>query len=107
MSQSVKPMGRDSAPGEWDSNGDTLRFLNRTLQFHSSDCGNQNVFKKLQLLKGALDRQEATLLSWPDSPSKDRIRRSLSQAKSLVAQIIDGFDGWQTRQSDARDIETA
>jgi hypothetical protein len=70
---------------------DVLFFLNRTLQFHSADPEAGNVFEKLQNLKNALDKQEKTLLSWPDSPSKVRIHESLAKAKSLVARLVDDF----------------
>jgi hypothetical protein len=107
MAQLAKPVTGDGVLRERHADSDVLRFLKRTLQFHSSDSGNANVFEKLQNLKTALDRQEATLLSWPDSPSKNRIRESLAKAKSLVARIVDDFDGRQTKQFSARDDESA
>jgi hypothetical protein len=107
MAQLAKTVAGNGALRERHPDSDVLRFLKRTLQFHSSDSGNENVFEKLQNLKTALDRQEATLLSWPDSPSKDRIRDSLSKAKSLVAQIVDDFDDQPTERPAARDDESA
>jgi hypothetical protein len=107
MAQLAKTVTRDNALCERHLDSDAWRFLKRTLQFYSSDSGNKDVFEKLQNLKNALDRQEATLLSWPDSPSKDRIRESLSKAKSLVTQIVDGLDGQQAARSPAPGIETS
>lgn len=89
MSQAAEADALSSSPRPAEA--DVLLFLKRTLQFHSSDADHEDVFGKLQNLKNALDHQEATLLSWPDSPSKARIRESLSRAKILVAQIVESF----------------
>jgi hypothetical protein len=106
MSQAAKTTDRGRASSHISPDSDVLRFLKRTLQFHSSDSRKEDVFEKLQNLKNALDRQEATLLSWPDSPSKDRIRESLSKAKTLVEEIVESFaDG--ARNSTPGEIETA
>ena len=106
-SQVAKTVESDSIVAPGFSDGDVLRFLNRTLQFHSSDTAKEDVFKKLRNLKDALDRQETTLLSWPDSASKDRIRKSLARARIRLAEIVEQFDS-ATRQSPvAGDIETA
>jgi len=107
MSQALKPTERDAAPSQKSADGDVLLFLKRTLQFHSSDAEKEDVFEKLQNLKNALDRQEATLLTWPDSPSKDRIRDSLAKAKTLVAQIVEELGASASKASAARDGETA
>jgi hypothetical protein len=93
MSQAAKTINRDNVSARRSSEADLLLFLKRTLQFHSSDAEKEDVFEKLQNLKKALDQQEATLLSWPDSPSKNRIRESLAQARRSVAQIVDDFGG--------------
>jgi hypothetical protein len=90
MPQAVKKTGiSDLLPGADD--GDVLHFLTRTLQAHLLDAEPRDVLAKLRNLKAALDRQEATLLEWPDSTSKNRICEALAKAKRLVAQILDEY----------------
>jgi hypothetical protein len=106
MSQAAEADESSALSSPRPAEADVL-FLKRTLQFHSSDTGHEDVFGKLQNLKNALDHQEATLLSWPDSPSKARIRESLSRAKILVAQIVESFGAGGCEQPVARDIANA
>jgi hypothetical protein len=106
MPQVAKTTEKD-ASSQRAADGDALLFLKRTLQFHSSDAEKEDVFEKLRNLKDALDRQEATLLTWPDSPSKDRIRASLAKAKTLVAQIVENFGVAAHNASAAGEVETA
>jgi hypothetical protein len=106
VSQAAKTTENIRAASPRAADGDVLLFLRRTLQFHSSDAAKQDVLEKLQNLKSALDLQQATLLSWPDSPSKDRICESLSKAKILIAQLVAEFGG-TTGQPSPADIETA
>lgn len=88
MPKAAKRTGiSDLLPGA--VHGDVLHFLTRTLQAHLLDAEPRDVLAKLQNLKAALDRQEATLLEWPDSASKNRICDALAKAKHLVAQIVD------------------
>lgn len=68
---------------------DALTSLKRTLRFHSLDPA--YAFEKLHSLKVALDLQEATLLSWPDSPSRERMHESLGKARQLIVEMIDRF----------------
>jgi hypothetical protein len=89
------------------ADGDVLLSLRRTLQFHSSNAAKQDVFEKLQNLKSALDLQEATLLSWPDSPSRDRICESLAKTKSLIAQLVAELGGSAAGTGSLIDVETA
>ncbi len=103
MSQAAKTI--DTV--QMSSEADLLLFLKRTLQFHSSDTERDDVFEKLQNLKRALDQQEATLSSWPDSPSKNRIRESLAQARRSVAQIVDDFGGAARARTGNDDTKTA
>jgi hypothetical protein len=90
MPKAAKTTGiSDHLPGAAD--GDVLHFLTRTLQAHLLDAEPYDVLTKLQNLKAALDRQEVSLMDWPDSASKNRICAALARAKRLVAQIIDEF----------------
>jgi hypothetical protein len=83
---------------------DVLHFLTRTLQAHCLDAQPQDVLEKLQNLQKALDQQQATLLNWPDSPSRDRICEALTKAKTVVAQIVDKFTA-TTQQLTARNAK--
>jgi hypothetical protein len=85
----LAPLPRTTKPKTADS--DVLHFLTRTLQAHCLDAQPQDVLAKLQNLQKALDQQQATLLNWPDSPSKDRICEALTKAKDVIAQIVDEF----------------
>jgi translation initiation factor RLI1 len=87
------------------ADGDVLHFLTRTLQAHFLDSEPQDMLAKLQNLKDALDRQEATLAAWPDSPSKERICTALAKARALVAEIVDQFANSAQKQSDVRAID--
>lgn len=83
---------------------DVLHFLTRTLKAHFLDSDPDEMLIKLQNLKEALDRQETTLASWPDSPSKERICAALTKARDLVAQIVDHFASTaQTRETNVVD----
>jgi len=93
MSHAAKPIDGGRTPSPKPAEGDALLFLTRTLQFHSANGETEDAFEKLQKLQKALDQQEMTLSSWPDSPSKERICESLAKAKALVAQIIADFSG--------------
>jgi hypothetical protein len=84
------------------ADGDVLHFLTRTLQAHFLDSEPQDMLAKLKNLKNALDRQEATLAAWPDSPSKERICTALTKARALVAEIVDQFANAAQTQSDLR-----
>ena len=80
-----------SIASETSADGDVLHFLTRTLKAHFLDSEPDEMLIKLQNLKEALDRQETTLASWPDSPSKQRICAALARARNLVIQIVDRF----------------
>jgi hypothetical protein len=107
MAQAAKTTDPGGVASQRHTENDVLLFLKRTLQFHSSDGEKDDIFAKLQNLKNALDQQEATLLSWPDSPSKDRIRESLAKAKTLVAQVVDNLDNAAGAPADATEMEIA
>ena len=91
MSQAVRTTGSDGASSQTPQPNDLLCFLARTLQFHSGESERDNAFEKLKRLKNALDQQETTLLSWPESPSKNRIRETLAKARKLVAEVVEEF----------------
>jgi hypothetical protein len=96
------PLPRTTKPRTADN--DVLHFLTRTLQAHCLDAEPQDVLEKLQNLQKALDQQQATLLNWPDSPSKDRICEALTKAKTVVAQVVDKFAA-TTKQLTARNAK--
>jgi hypothetical protein len=87
------------------ADGDVLHFLTRTLQAHCLDSEPQDMLVKLQNLKDALDRQDATLAAWPASPSKERICTALAKARTLVAEIVDQFANTAQKQSEVRVID--
>jgi hypothetical protein len=87
------------------ADGDVLHFLTRTLQAHFLDSEPHDMLAKLQNLKDALDRQDATLAAWPDSPSKERICTALAKARALVAEIVDQFADTPQKQSNVRVID--
>jgi len=106
--ESGKKIDVDVAPSiapKKAADGDVLHFLTRTLQAHFLDSEPQDMLAKLQNLKDALDRQEATLAAWPDSPSKERICTALAKARTLVAEIVDQFANTAQKQSDVRVID--
>jgi hypothetical protein len=87
------------------ADGDVLHFLTRTLQAHFLDSEPHDMLAKLQNLKDALDRQEATLAAWPDSPSKERICTALAKARAQVAEIVDQFADTPQKQSNVRVVD--
>ena len=98
MAQPARTKEDGRVPSKRQAEKDIRAFLQRTLQYHSSDAGKAGVFEKLQNLRAALDRQEATLMSWPDSAGNRRMRESLAQAKAMVAQQIEDIG----RKTEAR-----
>jgi hypothetical protein len=108
MPKAAKRIDVDLAPSiapKKAAEGDVLHFLTRTLQAHFLDSEPQDMLAKLQNLKDALDRQEATLAAWPDSPSKERICTALAKARALVAEIVDQFANTAQKQSDVGVID--
>jgi hypothetical protein len=85
---------------------DVLHFLSRTLQAHVLNSEPHHMLAKLHNLKTALDQQEITLSSWPDSPSKERICSALAKARNLVAQIVDQFASVAPQPADMRSAKT-
>ena len=102
VAESIAP--KSTAPKK-AADGDVLHFLTRTLQAHFLDSEPQDMLAKLQNLKDALDRQDATLAAWPDSPSKERICTALTKARTLVAEIVDQFANSTRKQADVRVID--
>jgi hypothetical protein len=102
VAESIAP--KSTAPKK-AADGDVLHFLTRTLQAHFLDSEPQDMLAKLQNLKDALDRQDATLAAWPDSPSKERICTALAKARALVAEIVDQFANSAQKPSDVRVID--
>jgi hypothetical protein len=99
------PIAPESIAPKKAADGDVLHFLTRTLQAHFLDSEPQDMLAKLKNLKAALDRQEATLAAWPDSPSKERICTALTKARTLVAEIVDQFANSTRKQADVRVID--
>jgi len=88
MSRAAKSSKDGRGPAAARSGSDDLRFLKRTMQFHSSDAAKEVIFQKLHSLKKALDRQETALSSGPVSPAKARIREALAKAKTELAATL-------------------
>jgi hypothetical protein len=85
--------------------GDILHFLTRTLQAHTFDAQPQDVMVKLESLKTALDRQEAALSDRPESPSRERIRAALADARNLIGKIVDDLETVPPGEAGPRDIK--
>jgi hypothetical protein len=88
------------------SDSEILLFVSRTLQPRLDDAGAPNVFAKLQRLKDALRLQETSLLDVPDCVGKERLRDTLADARSLIAEIVDDLAG-ASRRDVAVEAKTA
>lgn len=86
MSEAIKADQDEAAHG---AEGDVLHFLSRTLQAHILDSGPKGALEKLQNLMLALEQQEKTLSSWPDSASKARMCAALAKAMDTVSKLVD------------------
>jgi hypothetical protein len=102
MPKAANAMKDPGAPLARTADNDVLHFLSRTLQAHFLDAKPQDVLAKLQNLEVALEQQESTLSTWPDSASKSRICAALAKARCAVSQIVDDLNAAAQNELDNR-----